>query len=102
MMAPSGASRYANPAPCVGCTPLAFASAICDFVSPNDPPTPGHVSLLTNTDPPSSVVYSGSSFTPRSRYSALFFCTSTTCHPKCQIAVCGAVGGGVFTLVNNT
>jgi len=72
------------------------------LVSPSAPPTPGQVSLLTKTDPPSSVVYSGSSFTPRSRYSALFFCTSTTCQPKCQIAVCGVVGVVVFTLLNNT
>ena len=27
---------------------------------------------------------------------------SATCQPKCQIALCGAVGGGRSTLVNNT
>jgi hypothetical protein len=40
----------------VGWTPLALASAICDFVKPGVRPALGHVSLLTSTDPPSSVV----------------------------------------------
>jgi hypothetical protein len=36
--------------------PFARASAICALVSPSVSPTFGHVSLLTKTKPPSSVV----------------------------------------------
>ena len=32
----------------------------------------------------------------------MFLRTSVTCHPKCQIAVCGCSAGGRFTLVNST
>jgi len=35
---------------------LALASAISALVRPRDPFKPGQVSLLTKTDPPSSVV----------------------------------------------
>ena len=54
--ASSGPRMYAKPPPPVGLTPLALASAICAFVRPSTPPVPGQVSLLIETEPPSSVV----------------------------------------------
>src|SRR5439155_12464306 len=57
----SGPCMWPKPPVRVGCTPLALASAICAFVKPGVPPVLGQVSLLTNTEPPSSVVYSGKS-----------------------------------------
>src|SRR5829696_3076816 len=94
---------YANPAPPRGLAPFARAAAICALLSPSTPPVPGHVSLLINTDSPSSEVYSGSSFTSgRLLYVARLLRASVTCHPKCQIAVCGWEGGGTSTFVNST
>src|SRR2546422_2892279 len=52
----SGPCMYPKPPVRVGWTPLALASAICAFVKPGVPPVLGQVSLLTNTEPPSSVV----------------------------------------------
>ena len=54
--ASSGPRMYPKPPLRVGCTPLALASAICVLVNPGVGPVPGHVSLLTKTEPPSSVV----------------------------------------------
>src|SRR5689334_23697818 len=102
MIASSGPRRYAKPAPPVGCTPFAFASAMPAFVRPSTPPVPGQVSALVNTVAPASSVYSGSNGRPRCTYMSRLLCTSVTCHPKCQNAVCGSVAGGASTLLNRT
>ena len=62
---------------------------------------PGKVSLLTKTAPSSIPVKSGTSVTSgRLWYTSRRSRVSVTCQPKCQIAVCGSVGGGVATWVN--
>src|SRR5215470_14029144 len=97
----SGPCIYAKPPLQVGCTPWALASAICACVRPRTPPVPGQVSLLTKTVPPLSPVYSGTSVTSgQLLYSSRRARESVTCQPKCQMAVCGDVAGGVATLVN--
>ena len=63
----------------------------------------GQVSLLISTEPPSSVVKSGRIVTSgRSLKAATAACESRTCQPKCQIALCGRVGGGAAALSNST
>jgi len=82
---------------------LALASAICAFVKPGVGPALGQVSLLTNTEPPSSVVKRGKSVTSgRLLYDSKLARVSVTCQPKCQIAVCGDVTGAVATRLNRT
>src|SRR6266566_5487873 len=86
--ASSGPRKYPKPPVRVGCTPLVLASAICAFVKPGVRPMLGQVSLLTETEPPSSVVYSGRSGTSgRPLYVSRLARVSVTCQPKCQIAL---------------
>src|SRR5438309_1819226 len=83
--------------------PFFFASASCALVRPSVLPTLGQVSLLINTEPPSSVVYSGCTLISGRRLKlCTAACESVTCQPKCQIALCGVLAGGWSTLSNST
>ena len=82
---------------------MTLASAIWAFVKPGVRPVLGQVSLLTSTEPPSSVVYRGKSVTSgRPLYASRLARESVTCQPKCQIADCGDVAGAVATRVKRT
>ena len=98
-----GAARHIGEAAAcrVGCMSLALASAICALVRPSTPPIarPGvaadqhRAALVARVERPHHDLGPGLvSLDGRLRESA-------TCQPKCQIALCGADGGGASTLV---